>query len=295
MTINNKEIKWFFLIDKPLNITSFDVLRDLRKKIHIKKMWHTWTLDPLASGLLLVAVWDYTKLIPYFEKDTKEYEFTIALDWTTETLDLEKEVNFISDEKKQYFKENLKVENISEILKTKFSWEIFQTPPKYSALKIWWQKALDLVRAWVDFELKQRKVNILNIEIISFNYPYLTLRAEVSAWTYIRSIAYDLWEILWTWGYITFLRRTKIGKLDMTFAQKLEDFKLENKLDDKILFWKENFITLKDENLVKLDNWLKQNIDLDIPDRENYFIQKGDFITNIVSKNGLEFTPLKKI
>lgn len=295
MTINNKEIKWFFLIDKPLNITSFDVLRDLRKKIHIKKMWHTWTLDPLASGLLLVAVWDYTKLIPYFEKDTKEYEFTIALDWTTETLDLEKEVNFISDEKKQYFKENLKVENISEILKTKFSWEIFQTPPKYSALKIWWQKALDLVRAWVEFELKQRKVNILNIEIISFNYPYLTLRAEVSAWTYIRSIAYDLWEILWTWGYITFLRRTKIGKLDMTFAQKLEDFKLENKLDDKILFWKENFITLKDENLVKLDNWLKQNIDLDIPDRENYFIQKGDFITNIVSKNGLEFTPLKKI
>ena len=295
MTINNKEIKWFFLIDKPLNITSFDVLRDLRKKIHIKKMWHTWTLDPLASGLLLVAVWDYTKLIPYFEKDTKEYEFTIALDWTTETLDLEKEVNFISDEKKQYFKENLKVENISEILKTKFSWEIFQTPPKYSALKIWWQKALDLVRAWVDFELKQRKVNISNIEIISFNYPYLTLRAEVSAWTYIRSIAYDLWEILWTWGYITFLRRTKIGKLDMTFAQKLEDFKLENKLDDKILFWKENFITLKDENLVKLDNWLKQNIDLDIPDRENYFIQKGDFITNIVSKNGLEFTPLKKI
>ncbi len=295
MTINNKEIKWFFLIDKPLNITSFDVLRDLRKKIHIKKMWHTWTLDPLASGLLLVAVWDYTKLIPYFEKDTKEYEFTIALDWTTETLDLEKEVNFISDEKKQYFKENLKVENISEILKNKFSWEIFQTPPKYSALKIWWQKALDLVRAWVDFELKQRKVNILNIEIISFNYPYLTLRAEVSAWTYIRSIAYDLWEILWTWGYITFLRRTKIGKLDMTFAQKLEDFKLENKLDDKILFWKENFITLKDENLVKLDNWLKQNIDLDIPDNENYFIQKGDFITNIVSKNGLEFTPLKKI
>lgn len=295
MTINNKEIKWFFLIDKPLNITSFDVLRDLRKKIHIKKMWHTWTLDPLASGLLLVAVWDYTKLIPYFEKDTKEYEFTIALDWTTETLDLEKEVNFISDEKKQYFKENLKVENISEILKTKFSWEIFQTPPKYSALKIWWQKALDLVRAWVEFELKQRKVNILNIEIISFNYPYLTLRAEVSAWTYIRSIAYDLWEILWTWGYITFLRRTKIGKLDMTFAQKLEDFKLENKLDDKILFWKENFITLKDENLVKLDNWLKQKIDLDIPDRENYFIQKGDFITNIVSKNGLEFTPLKKI
>ncbi len=295
MTINNKEIKWFFLIDKPLNITSFDVLRDLRKKIHIKKMWHTWTLDPLASGLLLVAVWDYTKLIPYFEKDTKEYEFTIALDWTTETLDLEKEVNFISDEKKQYFKENLKVENISEILKTKFSWEIFQTPPKYSALKIWWQKALDLVRAWVDFELKQRKVNILNIEIISFNYPYLTLKAEVSAWTYIRSIAYDLWEILWTWGYITFLRRTKIGKLDMTFAQKLEDFKLENKLDDKILFWKENFITLKDENLVKLDNWLKQNIDLDIPDNENYFIQKGDFITNIVSKNGLEFTPLKKI
>ena len=115
MTINNKEIKWFFLIDKPLNITSFDVLRDLRKKIHIKKMWHTWTLDPLASGLLLAAIGDYTKLIPYFEKDVKEYEFSVCLDWTTESLDLEKEVQFLSAEAQEKFKNEITLEKIQEV------------------------------------------------------------------------------------------------------------------------------------------------------------------------------------
>ena len=71
----------FYLIDKPLNVTSFDVIRILRKKLNIRKMWHTWTLDPLATGGLLIATWNYTKLIPYFDKDTKQYEFDINLDW----------------------------------------------------------------------------------------------------------------------------------------------------------------------------------------------------------------------
>ena len=129
--INNK---CFYLIDKPLNYTSFDVLRVLRKKLQIKKLWHTWTLDPLASGLLLVWVGDYTKLITYLEKADKEYEFTINLDWTTDTLDLEWEINYISEEKQKYFKENLKLDQINEILQKKFLWKVIQTPPKYSAL-----------------------------------------------------------------------------------------------------------------------------------------------------------------
>lgn len=292
MIMNNK---CFYLIDKPLNYTSFDVLRVLRKKLQIKKLWHTWTLDPLASGLLLVWVGDYTKLITYLEKADKEYEFTINLDWTTDTLDLEWEINYISKEKQKYFKENLKLDQINEILQTKFLWKVIQTPPKYSALKINWQKALDLVRAWVDFEMKSREITIHNIEILDYNYPKLTLRAFVSSWTYIRTIAWDLGEILWTWGYLSFLRRTKINDLTLDDSQTLENFDENKVLDIQKLFPKDKYIVLNEINQKRIDNGLTQRVDLDLIQWEIYFVKKGNFITNVVQKNGLDIKPLKKI
>ena len=94
----------FFLIDKSLNITSFDVIRILRKKLNIKKIWHTWTLDPLATGGLLIAVWNYTKLIPYFEKDSKTYEFEVSFDGETDSFDLWTEVAYLTEEEKDIFK-----------------------------------------------------------------------------------------------------------------------------------------------------------------------------------------------
>lgn len=290
--INNK---CFYLIDKPLNYTSFDVLRVLRKKLQIKKLWHTWTLDPLASGLLLVWVGDYTKLITYLEKADKEYEFTINLDWTTDTLDLEWEINYISEEKQKYFKENLKLDQINEILQKKFLWKVIQTPPKYSALKINWQKALDLVRAWVDFEMKSREITIHNIEILDYNYPKLTLRAFVSSWTYIRTIAWDLGEILWTGGYLSFLRRTKINDLILDDSQNLENFDENKVLDIQKLFPKDKYIVLNDINQKRIDNGLTQRVDLDLIQWEIYFVKNDNFITNVVQKNGLDIKPLKKI
>lgn len=290
--INNK---CFYLIDKPLNYTSFDVLRVLRKKLQIKKLWHTWTLDPLASGLLLVWVGDYTKLITYLEKADKEYEFTINLDWTTDTLDLEWEINYISEEKQKYFKENLKLDQINEILQKKFLWKVIQTPPKYSALKINWQKALDLVRAWVDFEMKSREITIHNIEILDYNYPKLTLRAFVSSWTYIRTIAWDLGEILWTGGYLSFLRRTKINDLTLDDSQNLENFDENKVLDIQKLFPKDKYIVLNDINQKRIDNGLTQRDDLDLIQWEIYFVKNDNFITNVVQKNGLDIKPLKKI
>lgn len=290
--INNK---CFYLIDKPLNYTSFDVLRVLRKKLQIKKLWHTWTLDPLASGLLLVWVGDYTKLITYLEKADKEYEFTINLDWTTDTLDLEWEINYISEEKQKYFKENLKLDQINEILQKKFLWKVIQTPPKYSALKINWQKALDLVRAWVDFEMKSREITIHNIEILDYNYPKLTLRAFVSSWTYIRTIAWDLGGILWTGGYLSFLRRTKINDLTLDDSQNLENFDENKVLDIQKLFPKDKYIVLNDINQKRIDNGLTQRVDLDLIQWEIYFVKNDNFITNVVQKNGLDIKPLKKI
>lgn len=294
MNINN--INAFYLIDKPIWITSFDVLRKLKKILNTKKMWHTGTLDPLATGLLLVAIWNYTKLIPYFEKDTKEYEFKINLDWTTPSFDSETEIEYISEEKQKYFKESLTEEFIESILKNKFTWTISQIPPKYSALKIWWKKALDMVRAWEEFELKSREVTIYNIEVLGFNYPEIFLRAKVSAWTYIRSIAKDLWDILWSWWYITFLRRTVIWNLDLSSSQTLDNFDLNKKLEDENIFDKNKFIKLSENELKDVDNWkVIKNSFLDLEDNKEYFVKNEDFITNIVKKNDLELIPVRKI
>ena len=231
----------FFLIDKSLNITSFDVIRILRKKLNIKKIWHTWTLDPLATGGLLIAVWNYTKLIPYFEKDSKTYEFEVSFDGETDSFDLWTEVRFLDDKRKKYFQENLTKEKLENILKENFLWEITQIPPKYSALKINWKKALDKVRAGEDFDLVARKCTIFEIKLLDFSYPKAKILAKVSAGTYIRSIANDLWKIIWCWAYVTELRRTFIWDLDVKFSQDLENFDKEKKLDLKEIFKNKNF------------------------------------------------------
>lgn len=285
----------FYLIDKPLGVSSFDVIRVLRKKLNTSKMWHTWTLDPLATGGLLIAVWNYTKLIPYFEKDKKTYEFTISLDWTTSSFDLAEEIFFLDKKLQEKYKKELTKKNIIEVLKNKFTWEIEQIPPKYSALKIWWKKACDLVREWKDVEMKSRKTTIFSINILDYNYPSLTLKAEVSAWTYIRSIASDLWEILWTGWYITNLRRTKIGELDISLWQDLENFDENKFLDVKYLFKNKNFITLEENILQKINNWLTVNWTFSFPVDEDLFVFDWNNVTNIVTYNWFSLSAKRKI
>ena len=288
-------INKFYLIDKPIWITSFDVLRRLRRILNIKKMWHTWTLDPLATGCLLVAVWDYTKLIPYFEKDTKEYIFKIWLDWVTESFDIEKPIDYITKEEKDFFKKSLDINKIKSILKEKFIWNIKQIPPKYSAIKIWWKRALDKVRLWEDFEMKTRNVIIYSIDILDFNYPDLILKALVSAWTYIRSIAFDLWEIIGSGGYIKELRRTKIGSLDIKNSIKLEEVNLDNFLEVEELFWKDRFIKIDEDILDKINTWLQVKKEINLKENKDYFIKNWDFITNIISYKNDFIIPKRKI
>lgn len=285
----------FLLIDKPIWITSFDVLRKLRKIFNTKKLGHTWTLDPLATGLLLVAFWNYTKLIPYFEKSKKSYEFEISLDWITPSFDRETKITFISEEKKEYFKNTLTKEYIDKILQNNFTWKIFQIPPKYSAIKMWWKKALYMVRNWEDFEMKKREVTIFDIKILKFNYPLLTLEAEVSAWTYIRSIACDLWEILWTGWYITKLRRTKIENLDLSLSKELENLELDEFLPEENLFDKNRFIKLEDNILDKINNWLKVSWNFDLERNIDLFVKNNEFITNIVSFDWEVLKSVRKI
>ncbi len=273
----------FFLIDKPLWITSFDVIRKLRKLLNIKKIWHTWTLDPLATGCLLLATWNYTKLIPYFEKDTKVYEFVVRLDWETDSFDLGTEVKYLEKEKLEKYKKEITKEKIQKILEENFSWEIQQLPPKYSALKISWKKAVDLVRKWQDFVLKKRTIKVYFIKILNFSFPEITLKAKVSSWTYIRSIASDLWEILQTWWYITKLRRLKIWELDISSSVSLEKESLKDfTISPTLLFPKEFIISLKKDILDKINNWLAVFWNFPFPKNKSLFVFDGKYITNIV-------------
>ncbi|MDA7494853.1 tRNA pseudouridine(55) synthase TruB [Candidatus Gracilibacteria bacterium] len=287
--------KAFYLIDKPIGFSSFDVLRVLKKKLNIKKMGHTGTLDPLATGALLVAVGDYTKLIPYFEKDNKEYEFTVELNGVTDSYDSETPVDYISEEQQEEYKKSLTQENIQEIIENNFSGEIEQIPPKYSALKIGGKKALDKVRAGESFEMKTRKATIHEIEILSYNYPSVTIRAKVTAGTYIRSIAYDLGQIIGTGGYISYLRRTKIAKLDVGSAQILDDFDASQSFDEKLLFGENKIIPLAESLIKRLNQGLVTNMkDFQYPEGE-YLVMNSDHVSNVVTYNEGVLKPKRKI
>ncbi len=206
----------FLLIDKPVGWTSFDVCAKLRKQLGTKKIGHTGTLDPFATGLLLVAVGKATKLIPFLEKDIKVYETKIQLGVISETLDTESEItstNKVNNNIDQGF--------IEKILNEQFTGEITQIPPKYSALKIGGKKMCDLARAGKDFEIKSRKTVVHAIEVLSFEKPFVTIRLSVAAGFYVRSFARDLGEALGFGGGIcTALRRMEVGDLKVISSLK---------------------------------------------------------------------------
>jgi tRNA pseudouridine55 synthase len=160
---------------------------------------------------------------------------------------------------------------------------------------MWWKKALDMVRNWEEFEMKKRKSTIYEIEILDYNYPDITIRAIVSAWTYIRSIAFDLWYIIWAGWYIKDLRRTKIWKLDIIDSIKLDNFEIDKNLDIKKLFPNNDFITLENEILLKVNNWLKFKTDLPFEQNKDLFVINWEDVTNIIRIEEGILKPQKKI
>jgi tRNA pseudouridine55 synthase len=210
-----------FLVDKPLNWTSFDVVNKLRyalkkvtgnKKI---KVGHAGTLDPLATGLLLVCCGKYTKQIDNLQAMTKEYTGTIKLGAVTPSFDAEtKESN-----PKPF--DHLSEEDIKKATE-QFLGEIEQVPPIYSAIKVDGKALYELARKGQEVEIKSRKVQILFFEITSVNLPSIDFRVSCSKGTYIRSLANDLGQSLGCGGYLTALRRTKIGDYCIEEAWNLE-------------------------------------------------------------------------
>lgn len=219
----------FLLIDKEKDWTSFDVCARLRKRLNIKKIGHTGTLDPFATGLLIVAIGKGTKLIPFFEKDQKTYEAEILLGKTSETLDTESEIIESFDGKKPT------QEEIESILKSNFLGKIKQIPPKYSALKIGGKKMCDLARAGKEFEIKERETEIFSTQILEYEFPVLKIKIEVSAGFYVRSFARDLGTVLCGGGLCQNLRRTSIEAISVDTAKIVNETTDEDLIDPRTL------------------------------------------------------------
>ena len=214
------------LVDKPVGWTSFDVVAKIRgiarattgnKKI---KVGHAGTLDPLATGLLIVLIGSATKQQDQLMKQDKTYEAQITLGSTSDTFDSEGLKRAVS----------VKKPSISQILATldKFTGQIEQIPPQHSAIKIDGKRAYALARAGQSPEMKPRSIMIHSIELKNYKYPVLQLTCAVSSGTYIRSLANDIGEHLNVGGYLSALRRTRIGSWDIADAQNINKLDIAN-------------------------------------------------------------------
>jgi tRNA pseudouridine55 synthase len=208
------------LIDKPLEWTSYDVIRKLRKIINIKKIGHAGTLDPLATGLLIVCTGKFTKKINEYMSQEKEYTGTITLGAVTPTFDRESEpVN-----KKSL--EGITEEMIKE--KTKeFTGEILQMPPIHSAIKQNGKPFYLMARKGIDVVLEPRKITIKEFEITRIDLPVVAFKVVCTTGTYIRSLANDFGLALGCGGYLSELRRTRIGNFKVEDATTMEEFKAQ--------------------------------------------------------------------
>ena len=223
MTVEDFQNGQVLLIDKPMEWTSFQVVNklrwEIRQKFNLKKIkvGHAGTLDPLATGLLIICTGKFTKKIDEYQGQVKEYTGEITLGATTSSYDLETEVN-----------ETFSIDHISEeliyITTKQFEGEIQQQPPIFSAIKKDGKRLYELAREGITTEIKFRTITIETFEITKINLPKIEFRVVCSKGTYIRSLAYDFGKALNSGGHLSKLRRTKIGDFNVINALEPFDF-----------------------------------------------------------------------
>lgn len=212
------------MIDKPIEWSSFQAVNALkwaiRKKFSLKKIkiGHAGTLDPLATGLLIICTGKFTKKIPELQGQVKEYTGTFTLGGTTPSYDLETEVN------ETFPTAHLSDDRIKAAT-TQFLGEIDQVPPIFSALKKDGKRLYELAREGKKVEIKSRKIEILEFEITRIELPEVDFRVVCSKGTYIRSLAHDFGKALDSGAYLSSLRRTKIGDFNVNNATSPNVFK----------------------------------------------------------------------
>ena len=218
------------VFDKPLDWTSFDLVHKVRyiicKSLKIKKLkvGHAGTLDPKATGILVLCTGKATSKIETLQADEKEYVATLKLGATTPSYDLE------STEDRQFETSHISNDILIEVLK-KFIGTIEQVPPDYSAIKIDGKRAYEYARKGISIEIKPKILEITEIEVLSFSLPEVKLRIVCGKGTYIRALARDIGEALQSGAYLTGLRRTRVGNFSLEQVIDLDEF-LKRKLSN---------------------------------------------------------------
>ena len=210
------------LIDKPAGISSFGVVARVRRYLSQKagkkiKVGHTGTLDPFATGLLILLSGKATKLSNQFLKLDKWYEATLCLGKTSTTGDPEGVITELNVDRQPSYSD------IEKILPD-FLGNIKQTVPIFSAVKINGKRAYQLARQGQKVEMPTREIKIYELEVLSYHFPELVIRTHVSSGTYIRTLGEDIGQALGVGAYLTALRRTKVGNFDLNNAKSLTDF-----------------------------------------------------------------------
>lgn len=270
------------LINKEKNVTSRDVVNKISKKLNTKKVGHAGTLDPLATGLLVIGVGSGTKILELLTLDTKEYIATVKIGLETDTLDITGNViSSINDYK-------LTKEELEETLLS-FVGTYNQTVPKYSAVKINGKKLYDYARNNIDIELPKRQVTVYNIELLDFKKDEFTFKVLVSKGTYIRSLIKDIGKKLNILMTMKDLIRTKSGKFlldDSSLVDLPKIIKIEEALDFKK-------VTITDSKLLKR---VKNGNSISLPNINDLYITLLDENNNLMAiykNNGLEYVAFK--
>ena len=220
MNFKEGEVLYF---DKPYRWTSFAVVNKIRyhisRKLGVKKIkvGHAGTLDPLATGVMIICTGKATKRIEEFQHHTKEYVATLQLGATTPSFDLEKEIDAV------YPTGHITKEMVKETLK-RFVGTIEQIPPAFSACKVEGKRAYELARKGDEVELKPKTLVIDEIELLDYSLPTIKIRVVCSKGTYIRALARDIGEALHSGAHLTGLIRTRVGDIRQEDCMKVEDF-----------------------------------------------------------------------
>lgn len=214
------------LVDKPAGMTSFGVVARIRRVLSRRagkkmKVGHTGTLDPFATGLMILVTGKECRNAMHYTKLDKVYEATFVLGQVSTTCDPEGEIQVHAGSPRPPFAA------VQEVAKL-FIGEIQQRPPIFSAIKIGGQRAYKLARGGKEVEMPERTVTIYSLEILEYSYPALKIRAHVSSGTYIRSLAVDIGEALGTGAYCQQLRRIRIAEWSVADAQTLADFGIDD-------------------------------------------------------------------
>ncbi|MBW5378298.1 tRNA pseudouridine(55) synthase TruB [Brachyspira pilosicoli] len=283
-------MKGFLIVNKPKGITSFDVIRKLKPILKEKRIGHVGTLDPFASGVLIIALGRYTKLFFLFDDLYKEYIAEGVFGESRDTDDVEGKV--LEKTKNQNI---LSFNELEALIKNNFLGSILQKPPIYSAKKIDGKRAYDLARENKEFQLKSVNVFINNIELLEYNYPYFRIKTSVSKGTYIRAIVRDIGEITNNLAYTKDLIRTSIGDYNIDNAINLENINTDNIISFFDMFKNFDKLLIEDEKDIKqilsgntklIENINIKNKYLALVDRDNNLLA---IINNINNSNRYSF------